>query len=312
VWSAGKLRAALAEPQGRIVRASEIRLDEHPQAGEIVDPVAERIDALIGEAGLERSSLTGVVLGVPAPFQPGVGRPHGRPAPSDAAVPGGYAPWLDRDPAPEIAERLGVPALSENDANLGALGEGAFGAARGLDSHVYVKIGSRSVGAGMVFAGRLHRGAAGFAGELAHIQVRDDGPLCHCGGRGCLIGLLDATLLEIPQPSYEQPPPLHQLLRLAEQGGTGPRRILVDLGRTIGRPLADLCTFLNPAAVVLDGSLGPAGEHVTEGVRQAVERHSAPVAAATTRVLCGGLGDRADLLGAVILARDESLAGVAV
>ena len=102
-----------------------------------------------------------------------------------------------------------------------------------------MKVGSGCVGAGLVLGGRLHRGVAGFAGELAHVQVYEDGPLCVCGGRGCLIGRLDGTLLQASHPSYEHPPPLEDLLAQAEQGAAGPRRILVDLGRTLGRPLAD-------------------------------------------------------------------------
>jgi predicted NBD/HSP70 family sugar kinase len=219
---------------------------------------------------------------------------------------------LDRDPSREVGSALGVPTVVENDANLGALGEGAFGAARELDSFIHVKIGNRRVGAGMVLSGRLHRGVAGYAGELAHVQVYEDGPLCMCGGRGCLIGRLDGTLLQASHPSYEHPPPLTELLALAEQGAAGPRRILVDLGRTLGRPLADLCTLLNPAAIVIDGSLGASGAHVVEGVRQAIDQHSAPVAAASVVVIPGALGDRADLLGGVVLARNESLASGAV
>jgi predicted NBD/HSP70 family sugar kinase len=309
VWSLGTLRVGIADPHGELLAVTAEDLDHRAGHAGIVDPAIGRLDALLAELALDRSSLNGVVLGVPAPLQRGLGRPHSR---AEESLPAVWAQWLDHDPSGEVESRLGVPAVVENDANLGALGEGAFGAARGLDSFVYVKIGDGCVGAGLVLGGRLHRGVAGFAGELAHVQVYEDGPLCHCGGRGCLMGRLDATLLQASHPSYEHPPPFEDLLTLAEQGAAGPRRILVDLGRTLGRPLADLCTLLNPAAVVIDGSLGPSGSHVIDGVRQAIDRHSAPVAADSTVVTSGALGDRADLLGGVVLARNESLAAVAI
>lgn len=309
VWSVGKLRVAIADPHGEIVASSEEDRGKEPDDAGIVDAAVGGLRALLAQAGFDRSNLNGVVVGVPAPFQRGLGRPHTR---AGEPMRAGWMDWLDRDPSREVESRLGVAAVVENDANLGALGEGAFGAARGLDSYVYVKVATGCVGAGLVLGGRLHRGVAGFAGELAHVQVYEDGPLCVCGGRGCLIGRLDATLLQASHPSYEHPPPLQDVLALAEQGAAGPRRILVDLGRTLGRPLADLCTLLNPAAVVIDGSLGPAGCHVVDGVREAIDRHCAPVAADSTHVVAGDLGVRADLLGGVVLARNEALSGVAI
>jgi predicted NBD/HSP70 family sugar kinase len=308
VLSLGKLRAAIADVQGEILASSIAELEQVDTAAGVIDPALGQLDAVLAGAGLDRSNLNSVVMGVPAPFQSGRGRPRGR---AEEALEG-WAEWLDHDPSEEVAARLRVPCMTENDANLGALGEGAFGAGRGLDSFVYVKIGARAVGAGIVLHGRLHRGVAGFAGELAHVQVQEGGALCRCGGRGCLIGLLDATLMQTSHASYEDPPPLDELLRLAELGAPGPRRILADLGRTLGRPLADLATLLNPAAIIIDGSLGTAGAAVVVGVRQAIDRHAAPVAAETITVALGELGESADLLGGVVLARDELLAGIDV
>ncbi|MGH3392884.1 MAG: ROK family transcriptional regulator, partial [Actinomadura sp.] len=80
---------------------------------------------------------------------------------------------------------LGLPADHDNEANLGALGERWFGAGRELGDFVHVS-GEIGIGAGIVVAGRVFRGAHGFAGELGHIVVEPDGPPCSCGGRGCL------------------------------------------------------------------------------------------------------------------------------
>jgi predicted NBD/HSP70 family sugar kinase len=195
-----------------------------------------------------------------------------------------------------------VPAFVENDANLGALGEATFGAGRGVDSFVFLKL-VRRVGAGLVVGGRLHRGATGFAGELGHVHVRDDGPLCVCGGRGCLNRLLGNALVEAVQPAYDRPLTVRDVLDLAAAGEAGPRRVLGDLGRAIGRPLADFATLFNPAAVVVDRSLGPAVVDVIAGIREMLDRFAAPAAASAVSVVAGALGDDADLLGAAALAR---------
>jgi predicted NBD/HSP70 family sugar kinase len=98
-----------------------------------------------------------------------------------------------------------------------------------------------------------------------------------------------------------------EVFSLAAARDPGVRRLFADLGRTVGRPLADLCTMLDPAAVVLDGSLGAAGEPVMAGIREAIDRHAAPAVADSVRVLAGELGDRAELLGAVALVRQRAL-----
>ena len=104
----------------------------------------------------------------------------------------------------------------------------SFGAGRGLDSFVYVMLG-HGVGAGLVFGGRLHRGAAGFAGELAHVQVRDqeDGPLCVCGGRGCLAQVMGPSLHEFVRRAYARRLSVPEVLSLAADREPGVRRTLL-------------------------------------------------------------------------------------
>jgi predicted NBD/HSP70 family sugar kinase len=197
----------------------------------------------------------------------------------------------------------------ENDANLGTLGEAAFGAGRGHDSFVYVTLG-HNVGAGLVIGGKLHRGASGFGGELAHVQVRDDGDLCSCGGRGCLAAIVGSSLLDYVRLSNEEQLALPQMLALAAERDPGVRRVFADLGRLVGRPLASFCTMFDPAAVVVDGSLGAVGQYVLAGVRESIDRHTAPVVADSVRVIGGELSDRAELLGGAALARGLRLAAV--
>jgi predicted NBD/HSP70 family sugar kinase len=251
--------------------------------GAVMDPVATLLLADLHDAGLAAERLTALVVSVPHPS------PRTR-----AAAP--------------LADRLGVPVLVENDANLGALGEAAFGVGRGLDSFVYVML-DHGVGAGLVFGGRLHRGASGFAGELAHLQVREqeDGPLCVCGGRGCLARVVGPSLRAFLETAYAERLSVPEVLSLASHNDPGVRRVLADLGRTVGRPLADLCTMLDPAVVAVDGSLAVAGEPVMAGIREAIDRHAAPAVAASVRVLPGELGERAELLGGVALVRQRAL-----
>jgi predicted NBD/HSP70 family sugar kinase len=278
------LRISLASVGGDLLSdRSEVVPTGDADPGAVLEPAPTLLLACLRDSGVSRERLAAVVLSVPHP------RPGSRPS------------------AP-LGERLGVPMLVENDANLGALGEAVFGVGRGLDSFVYVMLG-KGIGAGLVLGGRLHRGASGFAGELAHVQVREqeDGPLCFCGGRGCLARVTGPSVRDFVERAYAERLSVSEVFSLAADRDPGVRRLFADLGRTVGRPLADLCTMLDPAAVVLDGSLGAAGEPVMGGIREAIDRHAAPAVADSVRVLAGELGDRAELLGAVALVRQQAL-----
>jgi len=261
---------------------------------------AELLRAALAEVGRDLTALDCVAVGVPAPFETGVGAPtfrlsRGRSLPE-------FDPWLSTDPADQVRDLLGCPVLVENDANLGAVGESAFGAGRGYRHAIYLKISALGFGAGLILDNRLYRGASGFAGEVAHLHVDDDGPLCVCGGRGCLGSALGRSLVALVQPAYAEPLEFADVLTLAGRGDPGPRRILYDAGQVLGRSLAAFCTFLNPEAIVLDAGLGPATAHVARGIRDAVDRDAAPVAAERIEVVAGELID-AEVAGAVALAR---------
>jgi predicted NBD/HSP70 family sugar kinase len=296
-WSTGMLRTAVATPSGRLLAQDARPVAKHDVR---VDTAAELLAATAATAGYTTAELSCVVLGVPAPYQRGVGAPAQRSADGQS-----FPPWLRTDPVGELAERTGTRVIAENDANLGALGEYEFGAGQGKHSLVYVKLGEFSVGAGLIINGWLHRGVTGFAGELAHIQIHDDGPLCACGGRGCLIRAIGPGLIEAAQPAYDQPLTYARMLALATDGDLGMIRLLRDLGRNVGRPLADICTMLNPEAIVVDGAAGEAGRFIIDGITEMIDRYAAPPAADAVTVLAGATPADADLLGAVALARRD-------
>lgn len=266
----------------------------------------------LADLGLPAGGPTAIVLGIPAPFQAKLGLTsfealndqRGRPS-SDVPA---YMNWVNGRVISELSRVFGVPAMVENDANLGAIGEATFGAGRGIDSFVFLKL-ARGVGAGLVVGRRLHRGQTGFAGELSHVHVRDDGPLCPCGGRGCLAGILGDAIVQSVQPAYERPLTLRDVIDLAASGEPGPRRVLGDVGRTMGRPLADFATLLNPGAIIVDGSFAPAVDYLVDGIRESIDRYAAPVAAAAISVIPGALGEDAELLGAAVLARAKQAEG---
>src|SRR6202008_1802562 len=146
--------------------------------------------------------------------------------------------WAGLHAARELGRRLGVPVTVDNDANLGALAEASLGAGRGMGEVVYVKVSS-GIGAGLVLGGRLHHGATGIAGEIGHVQVREDGAVCRCGNRGCLETVAATpALLESLRPAYGDELTAGGMLELAVDGNLGAQRVIKDAGWAIGRAVA--------------------------------------------------------------------------
>jgi predicted NBD/HSP70 family sugar kinase len=220
---------------------------------------------------------------------------------ADGILPG----WHGIRPAVEMEARLGVPVQLDNDANVGALGEKVFGAGRGVDDLVYVRL-SAGIGAGLILDGRPYQGLHGFTGEIGHALVDPTGLICRCGNRGCLETVASpvavAALLE---RSTGQPVSVQGLLDLVRAEDRGARRAIAEAGEAVGRTLSVLVNILNPELVVVGGELASAGPILLDPIRAAIERHAVAPAAGSVRVTAGTLGDRAEVLGAagLILAR---------
>ena len=284
------VRVLLADRAGALLAETHTEVDVDPSGVRSLDLAAAMARGL---AVQERDAgpLLAAGLCVPAPVDAATGRIHS----------GILRGWRGLAPAAELRERLAVPVHADNDANLGALAELHHGAGRGAADLVYVTVAS-GLGAGVVMGGRLQRGASGIAGEIGHVQVAEDGPLCRCGNRGCLETRVSASrLVALLQPAYDEPLSAARVRELDLYGDPGVARVLGDAGRAVGRVVADLCNVLNPGAVVLGGVLGATASTVA-GAREAIDRFAQPGAAGAVRVVAGELGDRAEALGAVALA----------
>jgi predicted NBD/HSP70 family sugar kinase len=294
-------RAALVRPDGQLSGRIEEPLD-WLQCPDIVAECLRLIAEARDRAGTA-AALGHIVLGLPMPFKAGVGlslleKPV-RPARRQEVPPA--ARWLFRDVAPELSGAFGVPATVDNESNLAALGELAFGVARGRRHVIYLKLVT-GMGAGLIVNGELVHGAAGLAGELSHLHVDPVGPMCRCGARGCLGTLATADhVLDAARPLFGPEVGIYEVLGLAAQGDAAVRRVLEDVGRLVGKSLAPACVLLNPEMIVIDGTLGPAAASLINGLREELRRH---MPAGTFRALTlalGQLGDTAELVSAARL-----------
>ena len=291
------LRVAVSDLSSRILAERALPLDTDHAAEQGLDAAAELVGELLAEANLDESQVIGAGMGLPGPIlqEDGV-------VGSSAILPG----WVGVPAATEMRRRLDVPILVDNDANLGALAEAAFGAGRDASDLIYLKLAS-GIGAGLLLNGRLYRGAGGLAGELGHFLVDPDGLVCRCGNRGCLETLAaSGALVELLRRSHGEVVTVQGMLDLARAGDVGCRRVITDAGRAIGRAVSMLINVLNPELVVVGGDLAAAGDLLLDGVRDSIARAALPSAAEAAGIVTGVLGERAQVLGAIALVISEA------
>lgn len=282
---------ALGDVSGRILGEVRQRLSPahaHTDGLELADRL---LNGLLATHGLARDRLRTVATGLPAPI-------NDRVVASAAILPG----WVGVDAFAACQQAFGVPVHVENDANLGALAEHRVGVGRGLHSSVFVKISS-GVGAGIVIDNHLFHGSGGAAGEIGHLTLDERGPVCRCGSRGCLeayasVGSVLAMLTDqLPGAT------LDDVVAAGHAGNVSAQRALEDAGRHLGWGLASVVNLLNPSVLVVGGDMARAGDLLLGAVRRELRRHVLD-AVAGTPVALSELGERASLVGALLLAAE--------
>ncbi len=286
------LRVAVSDLSHTVLAEAWCELDVDHSSEQGLNRAAEFVDRVLEEAGADRDQVIGTGMGLPAPIDRASGSVQ-----ESSILPG----WVGVDAAQEASKRLGLPVEVENDANLGALSEYTWGAARGRSEVVYLKVSS-GIGAGLVSDGRLQRGVSGTAGEIGHMVLADGGPVCRCGNRGCLETLASSrAVADLLAASRREPMSTQQLLELSAGGDTAAQRLIADAGRAIGVAVASLCNILNPQCVVVGGDLGAAGDVLLDPIHDVVRRMAVPSAVADLELIAGVLGERAEMLGALAL-----------
>jgi glucokinase len=229
--------------------------------------------------------------------------------------------WRDEPLRDAMAQRLGLPVVVENDANAAAWAEARFGAGRGEDSVVVLTVGT-GIGGGIVVDGHLLRGRFGVAAEIGHINIVPDGRRCGCGLQGCWEQYASGRALV--QEAYEvataSPAMATRMLRLAggePEGITGPivtqaakegdvaaLQCFDEVGRWLGRGMAQLAAILDPGVFVIGGGVSAAGDLLREPAIRSYRKHlTARGHRPTADVRLAQLGPEAGIVGAADLAR---------
>jgi glucokinase-like ROK family protein len=291
-----QVKAQVEEPM-------EIRRGPEPVLGR----AGELIEKLARDQGVQ---LTGVGVGVPGPVRFRDGMPVSPPI-----MPG----WHEYPVRDLLARRFGCPVLVDNDVNVMAVGEHWGGVARSVDNYLFVKIGT-GIGCGIMIRGQVYRGIDGCAGDIGHINVDPDGPVCACGNSGCLEAMFGGAALvrdALAAARSGASPPLAERMagqqaitpedvgRCAAEGDPVAIGLIRDGGRRVGLVLAGLVSFFNPSMIVIGGGLAGLGHLLLAEIRGVVYRRSLPLATGNLPIVLSELGPSAGAVGAAVMISDH-------
>jgi glucokinase len=300
-----QVRAAHVSPD--LAVAQRRAAETNDQEG--VDAVVERICSLgrqvidaARDAGLPDPA--GVGISAPGPLDPWRGL---------VVAPPNLEGWRDVPLADRVEAALGLSTFLERDTNVAVMAEWRYGAGRGSDDVIYITV-STGIGGGLVIGGHPLIGKDGDAGEVGHVTVELDGPICGDGmpghveaiGSGTAIArdgraLLEAgaspRLAEIFAASGANELGAEHVAQTADEGDEACRALLDRAWVAIGALCASLVNLLNPDVIVLGGSIAAHRPELIGAVRREVDRRAFPIQARRVRIVPAERGDDVSLVG---------------
>ncbi len=309
-----KILGAVVDRKGRIVGEAKTKTKPEDGPDAVIERIARTARQAARRAKLGWVDVVAIGIGAPGPMDPTTGVVYNPPN-----LPG----WDEIPLGPRLSEALDVPVYVENDVNLGTLGEYALGAGQGTVDMVGIFVGT-GVGGGLILGGELRSGFRHAAGEVGHMIVLADGPVCGCGKRGCLESVASRTAIERDIqlglaagresriPEWLGDGGLLTSGVLAQAVRQGDPLVTEIVGRAqwyLGLLTASVVNLVDPEMVVFGGGVVEAlGEEFLAPIRITARQYYIQQAGADkVRIVAAKLGDHAGVFGAAVLARQKRL-----
>jgi glucokinase len=295
-------KIGLVTRTGQILARSSVTMDPRESFEGIVEPVAASLRLLLEGRGAPRVSVIGI--GTPGFIDK-----------KEGLLIGGCnnIPSLQRRSVQQyLAESFGVPAFAENDATSAAAGELVFGAGRRFSSFVLITVGT-AIGGGLVLGGKVYRGWRGFAGEIGHLCVVQDGLWCNCGSRGCFEQYASGTAIARIYAekaakrglSLEGPSTPKLVAEKAAAGDPVARDVMEEAGARIAQGFGSILNILDLEACIVGGGVSEAGETILEPIRRHLPDHCWAQIGQGVTVVAAQLRNDAGILGAAAQALER-------
>ena len=307
-----KILTAVFDADFAIIGRKKVKTRAYEGADAIFEGVVDSITAAIASSGLSVDAIRGIGIVIPGVFDRSTGFVVETPN-----LPLSAFPLKSR-----LSKRFSVPIFIENDVNAGTYGEFRSGAATGY-RHVVGVFPGTGIGGGLILDGKLFIGATGNAGEIGHMIIHSEGPLCGCGQRGCLEALAsrsamarDAVYLA---SSGSAPAALEQagtdysryssktFSKALAAGDDAIAGVVDRAAWNLGIGLANCANLLSPEIIVIGGGLVERlGRTYVESVSRSMRAHAMSGIGESVEIVEAKLGDDAAILGSAALTRDAT------
>ncbi|ALE04696.1 transcriptional regulator (plasmid) [Arthrobacter sp. ERGS1:01] len=294
-FSERHMRVALADSAQTILAEKHMPLARDHRADNELDRTMMMLADMLDSVDAGMDEVLTLCVGLPAPLVRTTGVIARR----------GILRGWDGIPVAEVLERrLNRRVFVDNSSNLAALAEHRYGSSRGINTSIFINVDD-GIGAGLILNGEVFRGRNGTAGEVGHMTILENGPLCRCGSRGCLEAIAGGAAILEGLRDHLGSLKLNEVVVHAMAGDAACLRAVADAGRHIGIAAANLSNVFDPERIVVGGQLARAGEILLGPLRHTVERSVIVEQEIMPDIVQGQLGNRAALLGAVAHAVDS-------
>ena len=307
-----KILTAVFDSQGEILSSDESTTHAIKGSEAVIQSILDSAHRALEQAKVAVSELTAIGIGAPGISNPETGILFTSPN-----LPG----WHNIPLKDILQERLGKKTFLINDANAAALGEFYFGAARGTRNFIYITL-STGIGGGIIIDGNIYSGAIGAAGEVGHMTIDDEGPICKCGNRGCWETLASGTalareaklrikegvrtsILEYADGDVEKVT-AQVIHSAAEQGDNLAKELIARTGYYVGVGLANLINIFNPELIIIGGGLSNIGDMLLQPALKTAGERAYKETFQAVRFASAELGRNSGVIGAAVFALRET------
>lgn len=265
----------------------QLRLAESSSAPTQAERGPAHVVGRLVALGRDAGAVDSVGVTVPGAFDPETGTVR--------VLPNLPGPWPGQPVVAPVRDALGAPTALINDARAFALAESKLGAARDAATALFMTLGT-GVGGGLVVGGELHEGLDGTAGEIGHVTVDPDGPLCGCGNRGCVEAFAGAAAIEEAGGGAT----VVEVVEAARAGDARAAEAIERVATYLGIALGNAITVLSPDRVVIGGGVAEAGELLLAPIRDEARRRVRLVPVERIPIVGSELGPLAGAIGAAL------------
>jgi glucokinase len=306
-----KILTAVANARGEMLSRDHSITPAKEGQQAVVKSIIESVSRTLDQARVATSDLIAIGVGAPGLSNPETGVLFTSPN-----LPG----WKDVPLRDIIEKALGSKAFLINDANAAAIGELYFGAARGAKDFIYITV-STGIGGGIIIDGKIYAGSTGTAGELGHMVIDDNGPLCNCGNRGCWETLASGTALAREARLKIKDGAATSILQLAggdlekinaeaihtaaQADDKLAKELITKIAYYLGVGLANLINIFNPEVIVIGGGLSNIGDMLLKPAFEEAGKRAFRQSYQAVRFTRAELGRNSGVLGAAAFALEK-------